>query len=86
MWIIVTYDVNTKRNKKVLKICRKHLTHVQKSVFEGTITDKKYVRLKESLKMVIDPDEDQIAIYIFDSLKYASKEMIGYHITQDNIL
>lgn len=34
MYIILTYDVGSKRVEKVLKICRKYLVHVQKSVFE----------------------------------------------------
>ena len=39
MYVIVVYDVNAKRNNKVLKTCRRFLTHVQRSVFEGTITE-----------------------------------------------
>ena len=34
MFVIVTYDVSSKRVVKVMKTCRKYLTHVQKSVFE----------------------------------------------------
>ena len=47
MFVIVTYDVATKRVAKVMKTCRKYLTHVQKSVFEGMITEGKLNRLKE---------------------------------------
>ena len=86
MWIILSYDINAKRNAKALKICRKYLTHVQKSLFEGSISDKNYQRLKNSLAKVIVPDEDQIVVYVFDSMRYASKEMIGIHTTQDNII
>ena len=39
MYVIITYDVGVKRNSKVLKICRRYLLHVQKSVFEGHITE-----------------------------------------------
>ena len=49
MFVIVTYDVNVKRNNKVLKICRKYLVHVQKSVFEGNITEAKLGKLKSEL-------------------------------------
>lgn len=41
MFVILVYDINIKRNKKVLKICRRYLNHVQKSVFEGVITEAK---------------------------------------------
>lgn len=35
MFIILSYDINKKRVGKILKICRKYLVHVQKSVFEA---------------------------------------------------
>ena len=70
MFVIVTYDVNVKRNNKVLKICRKYLIHVQKSVFEGNITEAKLRKLKSELKRTTKTDEDSVIIYRFDSLKY----------------
>ena len=75
MFVIVTYDVNVKRNNKVLKICRKYLVHCQKSVFEGNITEAKLRKLKAEIKNIIRPDEDSVMIYRFDSLKYSSKEV-----------
>ena len=86
MYVIVTYDVGVKRNPKVLKICRRYLEHVQKSVFEGFITDKKMIRFQKEIQKVINPEEDQVAIYEFDSERYTRKEMIGYHISRDNVL
>ena len=74
MFVIVVYDVNIKRNNKVLKTCRKYLIHCQKSVFEGNITEAK---LKAELKHILKTDEDSLFIYRFDSLKYSSKEIIG---------
>ena len=38
MFVIITYDVNAKRDPKVMKTLRKYLTHEQRSVFEGLIT------------------------------------------------
>ena len=35
MFVVLVYDVKQERVGKVLKICRKYLTHVQNSVFEG---------------------------------------------------
>ena len=58
MFVIVTYDVNEKRNNKVLKICRKYLVHVQKSVFEGNITEAKLRKLKSELKRTTKTDEE----------------------------
>lgn len=86
MYVIVTYDVGAKRNPKILKICRRYLEHVQKSVFEGFITDKKMRRFKSEIQKVILPEDDQVAIYEFDSLRYTQKEIIGYHISADNVV
>jgi CRISPR-associated protein Cas2 len=77
MFVILTYDVGEKRVGKVLKICRKYLLHVQKSVFEGKTTEAKLLRLKEELEKVMNSDEDTLKIYKFRSLKYASVEMFG---------
>ena len=85
MFIILTYDVKAKRNSKVLKVCRKYLIHVQKSVFEGFITEKQLEKLKNNLKKCIDCENDQVAIYIYKN-NAVEKEIIGYHITMDNII
>lgn len=86
MWIILTYDIAVKRSAKVLKTCRKYLIHVQRSVFEGNISEKKLKKLKWELEKIIVPEDDQIAIYEFDTLRYSSKEIIGYHLTENNII
>lgn len=86
MFVIVTYDVSAKRNSKVLKVCRKYLLHVQKSVFEGMITEARLKRLKNELAQVIKKDEDSIMIYRFETLKYSSKEVIGVFEKDTNFL
>lgn len=77
MFVILSYDINQKRVGKVLKICRKYLAHVHKSVFEGKLTESQLKRLKGELGNVIDTDTDSICIYKFESVKYADKEQIG---------
>lgn len=85
MFVILTYDVGVKNNARILKICRKYLTHVQKSVFEGNLSEKQLQKIKSELKKWINPENDQIAIYkIRNGL--VEKECIGYHIIQDNII
>lgn len=39
MFVILSYDINATRVGKAKKICRKYLNHVQKSVFDGAITE-----------------------------------------------
>lgn len=86
MFVIVTYDVDAKRVSKVMKTCRKYLKHVQKSVFEGMITEGKLNQLKAELIPLIVCTEDKICIYKIDNLKYTSKEQIGVVKMDDNIL
>lgn len=77
MYVIVAYDVNQKRVGKVMKTCRKYLAHVQKSVFEGAITESKLKKLKNDLMKIIDFDEDAICIYSTDTVRVIYKEQIG---------
>ena len=86
MFVILTYDVNARRDNKVMKTCRRYLTHEQKSVFEGVITKAKLGKLKGELKKLVNTDEDSICIYKFESLKYTSKEKIGVDNYDDNII
>ena len=86
MFIILSYDIKQKRVGKVLKICRKYLHHVQKSVFEGTITECKLKHLKHELQEIINTNEDTICIYCMNSTRYTVKEQIGVLEEISNIL
>lgn len=46
-----------------MKTCRKYLTHVQKSVFEGDITEGKLVLLKQELLKILHKKKDFVIIY-----------------------
>ena len=86
MFVILTYDMNQKRVSKMLKICRKYLLHVQKSVFEGVITEAKLRLLQSEIKKVINVNEDMVCIYCMESAKYAHKEQIGIVKNISNII
>jgi len=70
-------EIEEERVAKVLKICRKYLYWVQKSVFEGEITEAKLEKLKTELKKTIKLEEDSILIYTFTNTWYTKKEVIG---------
>ena len=78
MYVILIYDVNQKRVGKALKICRKYLAHIQRSAFEGNITESKLNGLKEELQHLLDTQ--------MDSVKYAKKEQIGVVQSTSNII
>ena len=45
-YAFVFYDVKEERVNKVFKVCKKYLSHFQKSVFRGEITPSKIIKLK----------------------------------------
>ena len=69
MWVLVTYDVNTesargrRRLRKVAKICEGFGQRVQKSVFECTLSDTQYERLRQRLVTAINEEQDSLRFY-----------------------
>ena len=69
MWILVTYDVSTEtaegrsRLRRVAKTCESYGQRVQKSVFECTVNDVTYHRMKQKLLKIIDEEKDSIRFY-----------------------
>ncbi len=87
MFVILVYDVTERKVAKALKICRKYLTWIQNSVFEGDIGEANLKKLKKELSQVIDKETDSVIIYKFNSLNYSKREVIGIEKnTQDIIL
>ena len=76
-FVILVYDANVKRVAKFLKICRKYLTWVQNSVFEGFITRGKLKKLMAELEGVMVPEEDSVIIYRFSTTKYSHRYIMG---------
>lgn len=71
------YDVNEKRDQKVFKICKKYLSHFQKSVFRGEISPSKLISLRKDLKKVIDTNEDFICIIKLFNDNVFGEEVLG---------
>lgn len=86
MYVILVYDMNQKRVGKALKVCRKYLMHVQKSVFEGSITESRLKALKQELATIVDAETDSVIIYRMDSVRYTKKEQIGVVQSLSNII
>ncbi len=77
MYFILMYDVNEKRVAKALKTCRRYLTWVQNSVFEGELSKAQYEKLKIDLKKVLNLEEDSVIIYELRDERYSNREVIG---------
>lgn len=82
MYVILVYDIKSdKDGQKVLaktfKICKKYLTHIQNSVFEGEISDSQFLKLKMELNTVIRDDKDSLIVFKCRSEKWIPKEFLG---------
>ena len=71
------YDVNEKRVAKVFKICKKYLSHFQKSVFRGDITPSKMIMLINDLKKIIVAEEDFVCIIKLKNDNVYGEEVLG---------
>lgn len=76
-YAFVFYDIGEKRVNKVFKICKKYLSHYQKSVFRGEITPSKIILLRKDLNKVIDKSEDFICIVKLLNDKVFGEEVLG---------
>ena len=76
-YAFVFYDVNEKRVQKVFKICKKYLTHFQRSVFRGDTSPSKIIRMKMELKQVIDENEDFVCIIELMNGDMFGEEILG---------
>ena len=77
MFVIMVYDVNSKRVAKILKTSRRYLLRVQNSVFEGEITLGKLNALKNEIAAIINDDEDSVIFYVWRNKFYSRRECIG---------
>ncbi|MBM7614500.1 CRISPR-associated endonuclease Cas2 [Alkaliphilus hydrothermalis] len=71
------YDVKVERVNKVFKICKKYLSHFQKSVFRGEITPSNLILLKKDLNKIIDQQEDFVCIIKLLNNNVFGEEVLG---------
>ena len=76
-YAFVFYDVGEKRVQKVFKICKKYLSHYQKSVFRGEMTPSKLIQLRNDLKKVICKEEDFVCIIKLMNANVFGEEILG---------
>ena len=65
MYVILLYDIQLDEQgpkilRRVFKTCKKYLTHIQKSVFEGELTEGQVFSLRTELKKYLRSDVDSI--------------------------
>ena len=63
--VLVIYDITeNKRRAKMVKCLERYGVRVQKSAFEGFLTEKKYAKLADQAHRLIDPRTDSLHIYL----------------------
>ena len=77
MYVILVYDFGEKRVGKMLKLCRKYLNWIQKSVFEGEISEVKLKELTLKAEEFMKLEEDSIIIFSGRTEKWLDKQIIG---------
>ena len=82
MYVVLVYDVSqqengSKRWLRIFKICKKYLTHIQNSVFEGELSKAQLAKLQQELKMYIDEELDSVIIFKSRQEKWLDKEFWG---------
>ena len=77
MFVILTYDAESERLGKIRKTCKKYLLPVQRSVFEGHLTEKRLRLLKDEIARAIDPEKDHVVIYVMSYGDHFQKLEIG---------
>jgi CRISPR-associated protein Cas2 len=87
MYIILVYDVGQKRVGKMLKLCRRYLSWIQNSVFEGEISPAKLEELKLKALDIMDTESDSLIIFQTRQEKWLKKEIVGKErAATDNIM
>ena len=79
MYIVLVYDVSQEENgarrwSRIFKICKKYLTHIQNSVFEGELSKGQLAQLQKELKEYIDKELDSVIIFKSRQEKWLDKE------------
>ncbi|MDO4168881.1 MAG: CRISPR-associated endonuclease Cas2 [Lachnospiraceae bacterium] len=82
MYVILVYDIKcddggAKILNKTFKICKKYLTHIQNSVFEGELSEAQLLKLKMELKSIVRDDRDSLIVFKSRNARWLPKEMWG---------
>lgn len=83
MMVLISYDVSTTsvagrtRLRKVAKECQNHAQRVQNSVFEADLDYSSFLKLKDNLVKIINPEEDSLRFYYLGNNWEKKIEHIG---------
>ncbi|MEQ8757467.1 MAG: CRISPR-associated endonuclease Cas2 [Coleofasciculus sp. G1-WW12-02] len=85
MYVVVTYDISEdKRRTKIHSILKSYGQWMQYSVFECSLSDTQYAKLRSRLNKVIKPDQDSIRFYFLCGCCQGKVERIGGEALRDS--
>jgi CRISPR-associated protein Cas2 len=78
MYVAIAYDVvSDRRRRRLHKALHAFTEHVQKSVFEGPLPERREADLRAVIAREIDPGEDTVRIYYLCSRCREMTDIIG---------
>jgi CRISPR-associated protein Cas2 len=82
MYIILVYDIifddgGQKVLRNIFKICKKYLSHIQNSVFEGEMSGAQLKKLELELGKWIRKDIDSLIVFKSRDERWLKKEFWG---------
>jgi len=82
MYIILLYDILSDErgayvSGKIFKTCKKYLTHIQKSSFEGNLSEANYMKLRMELNEYIRKNKDSVLVFKSRNEKWLEKDFLG---------
>lgn len=82
MYVILVYDIRSDESgqrvlNRTYKICKRYLSHIQNSVFEGELSESQILKLKYELSKEIRKQIDSVIMFKSRNNKWLAKEMWG---------
>lgn len=82
MYVILVYDICGEDNgqkvlNKTFKTCKKYMSHIQNSVFEGELTEAQIMKLRRELDVIIRKEIDSVILFQSRNERWLEKSMWG---------
>jgi len=86
MFIVISYDIpDDRRRTKVMKALKDFGQHVQYSVFECDLKWDDYARLRQRLKKLVNPRQDNIRFYVLSQEDLKKRRVWGVERTEVDV-
>lgn len=86
MFIVISYDIpDDRRRTKVMKVLKDFGRHVQYSVFECDLKRDDYARLRQRLKKLVNPRQDNIRFYVLSQEDLKKRQVWGVERTEVDV-